>query len=101
MNEEKIDPKLVLYLEEENLRQTPNGEITEDGIIEIIVKYHGDLKGREKIVPFQGEYLLGEYAIIFIVLDRIREFSVLPEVDYIQLPSRMWFSSHFIPKQTL
>ena len=92
MNEEKIDPKLVLYLEEENSRKTANGEIVENGIIEIIVKYHGDLKWREKMVPFQGEYLLGEYAIIFIALENIREFAVLPEVDYIQLPSRMWFS---------
>lgn len=57
---------------------------------ELIVKYHGDLRqaSSEEIVI---EELLGGYAIVTIPERLIQAFSRLEEVEYIEVPKRLYF----------
>ena len=59
---------------------------------ELIVKYHGDLESNKKQIPFQVEFLSCGYAIVFIEEEYLEQFANLEQVDYIEAPTRLWFS---------
>ena len=97
MNNGKIDTSLWLaYSLPENLREHTEGLNVgfdrETRQWELLVKYHGDLVARQEEVPFVGEYLTGDFAIVFLKEENLIEFSNLQEVDYIEQPKRLWFS---------
>lgn len=97
MENGKIDTSLWLaYSLPENLREGSEGLNvgfdSETRQWELIVKYHGDLAERSSQVPFVAEYLTGGYAIVFLNEKNLVEFSNLEEVDYIEQPTRLWYS---------
>ena len=57
---------------------------------ELIVKYHGDLLTAAKGLAV-AELLIAGYAIVIIEENRITEFARLPEVEYIEMPKRLFF----------
>ncbi|MBQ8262189.1 MAG: S8 family serine peptidase [Lachnospiraceae bacterium] len=57
---------------------------------ELIVKYHGDLLAAAKGLAV-AELLIAGYAIVTIEENRINEFAKLPEVEYIEMPKRLFF----------
>lgn len=59
---------------------------------ELFVKYHGNLNSWRDEIPFVLEELTGGYGIVFIQENRINEFSLLEEVDYIEQPKRVWLT---------
>lgn len=66
--------------------------VDQDGRWELLIKYHGNLEEKEQEYKFVGEYLTCGYAIVFLFPQDLDKFSTIPEVDYIQLPSRLWYS---------
>ena len=66
--------------------------IKEKNLWEFIVKYHGNLEAQKENVPFSIEFLSGGYAIVLLEERNIQEFVSLPEVDYVEAPSRLWYA---------
>lgn len=58
---------------------------------ELIVKYHGPLERLASPV-IQIEPLINSYAIVTIREDFIEPFSQLEEVEYIEIPKRLFFA---------
>lgn len=58
---------------------------------ELIVKYHGQLERLASPV-IQIEPLINSYAIVTIREDFIEPFSQLDEVEYIEIPKRLFFA---------
>lgn len=62
----------------------------DDILWELIVKYHGNLQ--RKTEGMEIEFLSGGYAIVLLREEEIEDFVNLPEVDYVEAPSRLWYS---------
>jgi len=58
---------------------------------EVIVKYNGDLS-RLAGSPIQVENLIAGYAIVTLPQSLLRSFAELDEVEYIEMPKRLFFS---------
>lgn len=89
MQNGKFDSRLALYTK---INPDYRGAYAQEEQWELLVKYHGDLKSKEKEIGFLGEYLYGAIAIIWIAYDKIPIFSNLQEVDYIQLPNQISYN---------
>lgn len=92
---QKLENLLNLSLQatQEERNRSRNLEIGYDEVSrqwELIVKYHGDLRqaASEEIVI---EELLAGYAIVTIPERLIQAFSRLEEVEYIEVPKRLYF----------
>ncbi|MBQ1392693.1 MAG: S8 family serine peptidase, partial [Lachnospiraceae bacterium] len=59
---------------------------------EVIVKYHGNLAQRGKELSVQVEELENNVAIVFLRPEQLQAFSRFPEVDYMELPRRLWYN---------
>lgn len=57
---------------------------------DVIVKYSGSLE-RARAIAVQVTELLNEYAVITILESRLNELSLLPEIEYIEKPKRLFF----------
>lgn len=96
MNNQKIENLLNLSLdatmEERDKSMVLNvGYNPLDETWELIVKYHGDLKGLANDV-IKVEELLAGYAIVTIPQSLIGALADMEEVEYIEKPKRLFFS---------
>ena len=96
MANQKLETILNLALaanEEERLRseQLAVGYEPEGKRWELIVKYHGDID-RLSSSLIQVEQLIAGYAIVTIPEYLIESFAALSEVEYIEMPKRLYFS---------
>lgn len=96
MDDQKIENLLSLSLqatqEERNKSLVlEEGYLPEEQQWELIVKYSGDFS-RGAALAEEVRELLNEYAIVRIRESRIREFSQLPEVEFIEKPKRLFFA---------
>ena len=57
---------------------------------DVIVKYSGSLESA-RAIAVQVTELLNEYAVITILESRLDELSLLPEIEYIEKPKRLFF----------
>lgn len=60
--------------------------ISSEGLIEVIVKYHGDIESVGRELDAQVEILSPEYAIFTIHISRLVQLYSFNEVEYIELP---------------
>lgn len=66
-------------------------DINNQNIWELIVKYSGDLSGLDSTV-IRVEPLIAGYAIVTIPQSLIASFVELEEVEYVEMPKRLYFS---------
>ena len=96
MANQKLENLLNLALaatleEKEKSQDLSVGFIPETRSWELIVKYHGQLERLASPV-IQIEPLINSYAIVTIREDFIEPFSQLDEVEYIEIPKRLFFA---------
>ena len=102
MDSQKMENLLNLSLEAAPVERERSLELPV-GVLEdrweLIVKYHGDLRGafeRENLSrpgspeTLEAEYLLPGYAILTAGRGEIERLSSLPEIDYIEKPKAMY-----------
>ncbi len=96
MVSQKLESVLNLGLSLDARQRNLSGELDtafqeETGTWELIVKYNGDLLqyAREGIVV---ETLIAGYAIVTIRENLIEEFVRIPEVEYVEMPRRLFYS---------
>lgn len=91
MINQKIAPSLRILL----LLRAEFSNILEESqrsnIWEVIVKCSGNIKQYEQEYDFVGEYLIGEFAIIRVKPEKLERVAEIPEVIYMELPSRVWY----------
>ena len=68
--------------------------VQSDGMIEIIVKYHGDIKEVGRELGVEIEILNDTYAIATLQIDQLPSFYQYNEVEYIELPKNLTFFLH-------
>jgi minor extracellular serine protease Vpr len=76
--------KIPLTVEEVN--EIDPSLISSDGLIEVIVKFHGDIERVGREVDAQVEILDPEYAILTVHISRLVQLYSFDEVEYIELP---------------
>lgn len=96
MNSQKLENLLNLALdsspeEREKSMRLDVGFDTETEMWELIVKYNGDLKRLDSPVIHIEELIAG-YAIVTIPQNLIKSFVELEEVEYVEMPKRLYFS---------
>lgn len=96
MDDQKIENLLSLSLQATQEERSKSlvleeGYLPEEQQWELIVKYSGDFS-RAVALAEEVRELLNEYAIVRIRESRIREFSQLPEVEFIEKPKRLFFA---------
>lgn len=96
MDDQKIENLLSLSLQATQEERSKSlvleeGYLPEEQQWELIVKYSGDFS-RAAALAEEVRELLNEYAIVRIRESRIREFSQLPEVEFIEKPKRLFFA---------
>lgn len=96
MNSQKLENLLNLALdsspeEREKSMRLDVGFDTETEKWELIVKYNGDLKRLDSPV-IRIEELIAGYAIVTIPQNLIKSFVELEEVEYVEMPKRLYFS---------
>lgn len=64
---------------------------SEDARSEAIVKYNGDLSSLEA-EGVSVVTLYGGYAILDAPVERLREIAALPQIEYLEVPKRLYFS---------
>lgn len=95
MKSQKIENLLNLALdateeEREKSLELDVGYYPIDREWDVIVKYSGSLE-RARAIAVQVTELLNEYAVITILESRLNELSLLPEIEYIEKPKRLFF----------
>ena len=68
--------------------------IVQTGLIEVIVKYHGDIEAVGKQVGADIEILTSNYAIATLDVSKLPEFYSFDEVEYVELPKNLTFLLH-------
>ena len=96
MNSQKLENLLNLALdssmeEREKSLDLDVGYEEEEARWELIVKYNGDLKRLGGSVITVEELIAG-YAIVTLPQDLISSFVELEEVEYVEMPKRLYFS---------
>ena len=96
MNSQKLENLLNLALdasveEREKSLNLDTGYDEESERWELIVKYNGDLKRLEGTV-IDIEELIAGYAIVTVPRSLIKSFVELEEVEYVEMPKRLYFS---------
>lgn len=82
-------PDLPVNLEK--LTRFESTQLTEDGLLEVIVKYNGDLRDIGTQLGADIELLSPDYAIITIGMNRLPELYAFPQIEYIELPKTLTF----------
>lgn len=75
----------------EKLTRFESDRITENGLLEVIIKYNGDLSVVGTQLGADIERLSPEYAIVTIAIDRLPELYTFSQVEYIELPKTLTF----------
>lgn len=97
MPDQKLDNQLNLALdtsmeEREKSVDLNVGFDTATKLWDVIVKYSGNTRALEEegvqIVP-----LLGNYAIVTLSQEKLREFAKKPQVEFIEKPKRLFFAA--------
>lgn len=65
--------------------------LTENGLLEVIVKYNGDLRNIGTQLGADIELLSPDYAIVTIDMNRLPELYSFPQIEYIELPKTLTF----------
>ena len=96
MVSQKLESVLNLGLSMSEEQRGLSGEINsafqaQTGTWELIVKYNGDLLQYERS-GIVIEPLIAGYAIVTIQEDLIQEFVGIPEVEYVEMPRRLFYS---------
>ncbi len=98
MENQKIGNLLNLALDATTKEREKSTELNvgydqEDDRWDVIIRYSGDSKKLEtpdiQIVP-----LLDNYAVVNLPQKKIEEFSLLPQVEYVEKPKRLYFSTN-------
>ena len=96
MNDQKIDNQLNLALDatEQEREKSPSletGYDPEERTWEVIVKYSGNLStiASEAV---QVTELMNEYAVLIVKESLIDRLAVIPEIEYIEKPVRLFFA---------
>ncbi len=102
MASQKLEALLNLALEMEEAERERSGQLDigfsqSTGTWELIVKYNGDI-GRLRSGVIRVEELIAGYAIVTIPENLIETFTQLDEVEYVEKPKRLYFST-FAGKQ--
>ena len=97
MANQKLEALLNLALEIEDAQREKSGQLgvgfsESTGKWELIVKYNGDI-GRLQSNVIQVEELIAGYAIVTIPESLIDTFTQLDEVEYVEKPKRLYFST--------
>jgi len=82
-------PDLPVNLE--RLTRFESTQLTENGLLEVIVKYNGDLRNIGTQLGADIELLSPDYAIITIGINRLPELYTFPQIEYIELPKTLTF----------
>ncbi len=82
-------PDLPVNLEK--LTRFESTQLTENGLLEVIVKYNGDLRNIGTQLGADIELLSPDYAIITIGINRLPELYTFPQIEYIELPKTLTF----------
>lgn len=95
MKSQKVENLLNLALdateeEREKSLELDVGYYPIDREWDVIVKYSGSLE-RARAIAVQVTELLNEYAVITILESLLNELSLLPEIEYIEKPKRLFF----------
>lgn len=75
----------------DKLTRFESEELTQNGQLEVIVKYNGNLPAVGAELGADIEILSPDYAIVTISLDRLAELYNYPQVEYIELPKLLTF----------
>lgn len=95
MADQKLDNLLNLALDSTEEEREKSGNLnagyeSNSRMWDVIVKYNGSTEALSgegiRAVP-----LLGGYAVVTLPEGRIREFAKRPQVEYIELPKRLYF----------
>lgn len=97
MANQKLEVLLGLALSVEEAERQKSGQlgvgfIEETRKWELIVKYNGDI-GRLQSDVIEVEELIAGYAIVTMPEELIDTFSQLDEVEYVEKPKRLYFST--------
>lgn len=97
MANQKLENLLNLALEVEETQRQKSGQLgvgylEDTGKWELIVKYNGDIKRLQSNV-IQVEELIAGYVIVTIPEELIDTFTLLDEVEYVEKPKRLYFST--------
>lgn len=96
MTSQKLESLLNLALTASREERSISGQLgvgyePEASVWELIVKYNGDIDRLESGV-IKVEELIAGYAIVTLPEDLIEGFTRLPEVEYVEMPKRLFFS---------
>lgn len=75
----------------EKLTRFESNELTESGLLEVIVKYSGELWSIGAGLDADIELLSPDYAIVTLAVDRLAELYAFPQIEYIELPKVLTF----------
>lgn len=97
MENQKLEALLNLALEVEEVERLKSGQLgvgflEDTDRWELIVKYNGDI-GRLQSNVIQVEELIAGYAIVTLPENLIETFTQLDEVEYVEKPKRLYFST--------
>lgn len=97
MENQKLEALLNLALEVEEAERLKSGQLgvgflEDTGRWELIVKYNGDIERLQSNV-IQVEELIAGYAIVTLPENLIETFTQLEEVEYVEKPKRLYFST--------
>ncbi len=97
MENQKLEALLNLALEVEEAERLKSGQLNvgfleDTGEWELIVKYNGNI-GRLQSNVIQVEELIAGYAIVTMPENLIDTFTQLEEVEYVEKPKRLYFST--------
>lgn len=96
MDSQKLENLLNLSLnateeEREKSLDLDVGYDEDSNLWELIVKYSGDLSGLDSSI-IRVERLIGGYAIVTIPQNLISTFAELEEIEFVEMPKRLYFS---------
>lgn len=96
MDSQKLENLLNLSLnatreEREKSLDLDVGYDEDNNLWELIVKYSGDLSGLDSSI-IRVERLIGGYAIVTIPQNLISTFAELEEIEFVEMPKRLYFS---------
>ena len=79
------------FIRLDKLTRFESEELTQDGLLEVIVKYNGNLQEIGTLLGADIEILSPDYAIITLNIDRLADLYNFPQIEYIELPKLLTF----------
>ena len=79
------------FIRLDKLTRFESEELTQDGLLEVIVKYNGNLQEIGTQLGAYIEILSPDYAIITLNIDQLADVYNFPQIEYIELPKLLTF----------